>query len=94
VVSCDLVCTAEVMQSGQNFQIIPNLMLKDSEEQTILSVALWNKLYDIVVQLIAGGASVNGSNSKGLTLLHEAILAGDETSALFLLNQQADVNTR
>jgi hypothetical protein len=52
-VSCDLVYIAEMMQSSQNFQIIPNLMLKASEEQTILSVALWKyKLYDIVVQLL------------------------------------------
>ena len=82
------------MHSGANFQIIPNLMLKDSRDQTILSLALWNKMYTIVTQLIASGASINSYNSKGLTLLHEAILASDERSALFLLEQQADVNAR
>ncbi len=40
------------------------------------------------------GADVNIRNGEGLTLLHQAILKQDTESALFLLNQGANVDAR
>jgi ankyrin repeat protein len=39
-----------------------------------------------------GGADVNVRNGKGLTLLHQAILKEDSVTAIFLLDQGADMN--
>jgi ankyrin repeat protein len=39
-----------------------------------------------------GGADVNVRNGKGLTLLHQAILKEDSDTAVFLLEQGADMN--
>ena len=41
-----------------------------------------------------GGASVNVTNSEGLTLLHTAILDEDSEGALFLLNHGAEIDLR
>lgn len=39
-----------------------------------------------------GGADVNVRSGKGLTLLHQAILKEDSETAIFLLDQGADMN--
>lgn len=50
------------------------------------------------VQLICifciAGADVNIRNGDGLTLLHQAILKKDSKTALFLLNQGANVDAK
>jgi hypothetical protein len=38
-----------------------------------------------------GGADVNVRSGKGLTLLHQAILKEDSVTAIFLLDQGADM---
>ena len=44
--------------------------------------------------VIAGGASIDVVNSDGFTLLHNAILDGDNDGAIFLLNNGADIDLR
>ena len=44
--------------------------------------------------LTLGGASVNVTNADGFTLLHLAILDGDATGAIFLLNNCAEIDLR
>ena len=90
-----VVCLAQVTQSGQSLQVIPNLALKDSAGQSVLGVALWteNRL-EIAEQLLGGGANVNDTDNEGRTLLLQAISRRDVDSALFLLRNQADANAR
>ena len=75
-------------------QIIPNFTLKDSQEQTVFGLALWQGYHEIATSLLSGGASVNDVDSDGQTLLHQAINKQDEASALFLLDHQADSNAK
>jgi len=44
--------------------------------------------------MIKAGADVNVTNAEGLTLLHLAIEQGDTQSALFLLDQGANMSSR
>ena len=41
-----------------------------------------------------GGADVNIRNGQGLTLLHQAIAKKDAETALFLLNQGANMDAK
>ena len=75
-------------------QIIPNFALKDSQDQTVLALALWTGFHDTASQLLAGGANINDYNSEGQTMLHQAIMRQDSKSALFLLERQADPNCK
>ena len=74
--------------------IVPNLNLKNSRQQTPLSLALSLGLHPVAQLLIDEGANINSTNSDGLTLLHEAIINKDEQSALFLLNYGSDSNVK
>lgn len=74
--------------------LVPNLNLKNSKQQTPLSLALSLGLHAVAQLLIDEGANINSTNSDGLTLLHEAIINRDEVSALFLLNYGSDSNVR
>lgn len=74
--------------------LTPNLNLKNSKQQTPLSLALKLGLHSVAQLLIDEGASVNITNSDGLTLLHEAIIDEDNRSAMFLLNYGADTNIK
>lgn len=85
---------AKVAVSGDPLQVIPNFTLKDTQDQTVLALALWQGFHDIALQLIAGGANINDYNGEGMTLLHQAIMKQDAASALFLLENQADCNAK
>jgi ankyrin repeat protein len=74
--------------------LVPNLNLKNSKQQTPLSLSLSLGLHSVAQLLIDEGANINSTNSEGLTLLHEAIINRDEQSALFLLNYGSDSNVR
>ncbi|XP_074596039.1 rabankyrin-5 [Brevipalpus obovatus] len=69
-----------------------NLDIKDSNDETPLSIALRLKLLDIAQLLIDEGADPNVQDSNGYTLLHKAIMSGDSRGALFLLNHGADIS--
>ena len=86
--------TAHITKNGDNLQIIPNFTLRDSDGQTAFALALWQHLSEIAVELLSSGANVNDKNSSGATLLHQAISKQDTSSALFLLQQDADPNAK
>ena len=83
-----------LLRSNNNYLIMPNFSIKDSLDQTPLAVALWAGLHDIARKLMLGGASVNDTNSEGLTLLHQAVLRKDTPSCIFLMDNQADIKKR
>ncbi|KAF3421182.1 hypothetical protein E2986_08653 [Frieseomelitta varia] len=73
------------------------LNLKNNANETPLSLAIkapFKKGKDIVLALIKAGANINQCNNEGLTLLHQAILKEDSATAIFLLENGADMNTR
>ncbi|KAI1307992.1 Rabankyrin-5 [Halotydeus destructor] len=80
--------------SGLSASGPPNLNIKNSKQQTPLTLAIKFGLHDVAQLLIDEGASVNITNGNGLTLLHEAIMDGDSRSAMFLLNCGADTNMK
>ena len=86
--------SADVSSGGSALQIIPNLNVKDSTGQTVLGLSLWTGAYDTAKELLKGGADINNVNIEGETLLHQAINKADEQSALFLLDNQADIQSR
>ncbi|CAD6231483.1 GSCOCG00001432001-RA-CDS [Cotesia congregata] len=73
------------------------LECKDQEGETPLSLAIKAPLKrgrEIVEALISAGANINEKNDKGLTLLHQAILKEDSATAIFLLENGADMNAK
>lgn len=70
----------------------PDFNLKTVDGDSALSLALKFDAKDLVPVLIKGGADVNVRNGQDLTLLHQAILKEDAETAVFLLNQSADMN--
>lgn len=73
------------------------LNLKNNVNETPLSLAIkapFKKGKDIVLALIKAGANINQCNNDGLTLLHQVILKEDSATAIFLLENGADMNTR
>lgn len=73
------------------------LITKNNANETPLSLAIkapFKKGKDIVLALIKAGANVNECNEEGLTLLHQAILKEDSATAIFLLENGADMNVK
>ncbi|XP_047363247.1 rabankyrin-5 isoform X1 [Vespa velutina] len=78
---------------GANLQ----LNLKNKAKETPLSLAIkapFKKGKDIVLALIKAGANVNQRNEEGLTLLHQSILKEDSATAIFLLENDAEMNVK
>ncbi|KAK4878403.1 hypothetical protein RN001_010909 [Aquatica leii] len=71
-----------------------NFNLKDSNGETPLSLALNEGFNELVPILIKGKADVNMRNAKDFTLLHQAILKEDSKTAIFLLDNGADMNAK
>ncbi|XP_050520840.1 rabankyrin-5 isoform X2 [Daktulosphaira vitifoliae] len=71
-----------------------NLNLRDSLGDTPLSLALKSDMQHIVPDLIAGGADIDMRNGEGMTLLHQAILKGDDKTALYLVKQGSNFDTK
>lgn len=75
--------------------LIPNFNIKDSDGQSVLSLCLWNSLVNQAKQLIEhGNANVNITDNDGIPLLHQAILRQCTDAALFLLDQQIDIDVK
>ena len=91
---CTLQKTAQALQSRDGIQIIPDFNLRDSNDQTVLGLALWTGLHSFAAQLLHAGANINYTTGDGHTLLHLAIQKQDTSSALFLLEHQADINVK
>ncbi|XP_017848794.1 rabankyrin-5 [Drosophila busckii] len=65
---------------------------KDINGNSPLSLCLALNNVELAPILIAGGADVNDRNGQDLTLLHQAILNGDNKTAVFLLDHGAEIN--
>lgn len=70
----------------------PDFNLKNNDGDSPLSLALSLGKNSLVPILIKGGADVNARNGQDLTLLHQAIMKQDADTAVFLINQNADIN--
>lgn len=71
-----------------------NFNIKDVNSDTPLSLALNEGYKNLVPILIRGNADVNVKNGKNFTLLHQAILKEDSGTAIFLLDNGADMNVK
>ncbi|KAK8784758.1 hypothetical protein V5799_008871 [Amblyomma americanum] len=67
--------------------LIANLNLKNSKDETALSLSLELGLHDMARELLDAGASLDVVDAEGLSLLHRAILHQDTAGAIFLLDQ-------
>lgn len=69
-----------------------NFNIRDANGDTPLSLALSGGYKSLVPILIKGDADVNVKNGKNFTLLHQAIMKEDASTAIFLLDNGADMN--
>lgn len=70
----------------------PDFNIKSESGDMPLSLAMSLRHNDLVPLLIRGGADVNCRNGMDLTLLHQAIIKESPETAIFLLDQGADMN--
>ena len=85
---------SESLGRGGRLNIVPDFNLADSEDQTALELALSTSQLQVAARLLDTGVSIDVKTSEGLALLHKAIMRQDNASALFLLENGADINTR
>jgi ankyrin repeat protein len=79
--------------SDENFQ--PNFNLQDEHGQTVFSLTLWMNMLTIAKQLLQiGHAQINIKDSEQTPLLAQAIIKQNVQAALFLLEQNVDVNQK
>ncbi|EDW37972.1 GL12350 [Drosophila persimilis] len=71
---------------------VPDFNCKDINGDTPLSLCLSLNKTHLVSILIKGGADVNARNRDDFTLLHQSILNSDSDTALFLIENGADIN--
>lgn len=71
-----------------------NFNSRDINGETPLSLALNEGHNGLVPVLIRGKGDVNVRNGKDFTLLHQAILKEDAQTAIFLLDNGADMNAK
>ncbi|XP_011309262.1 rabankyrin-5 [Fopius arisanus] len=84
-----------LLKSSTNSKV--QLNKKNIEGETPLGLAIKTPLKrgrKIVTVLINAGANINEVNEKGLNLLHQAILKEDSATAIFLLENGADMNAK
>lgn len=75
-------------------RIAANFNIRDINGEMPLSLALNEGYNELVPILISGKADVNVRNGKDFTLLHQAILKEDSKTAVFLLDNGADMNAK
>jgi ankyrin repeat protein len=79
--------------SNENFQ--PNFNLQDEHGQSVFSLTLWMNMLIIAKQLLqVGHAQINITDSEQTPLLSQAIMKQNVQAALFLLEQNVDVNQK
>ena len=81
-----------------NFQekdIKPNFNLQDEHGQSVFSLTLWMNMLNIAKQLLQiGQAQIDIKDSEQTPLLAQAIIKQNVPAALFLLEQNVDVNEK
>jgi ankyrin repeat protein len=79
------------MKVARRFKLTP---LINQCEKCLLAMAPEVGLDKIARLLLEGQANMNTTNEEGYTLLHLAIMNGDEKGAIYLLKNAADINMR
>ncbi|CAF1139911.1 unnamed protein product [Adineta ricciae] len=73
----------------------PNFNLQDEHGQSVFSLTLWMNMLPIAKQLLQiGHAQINITDSEQIPLLAQAIIKQNVQAALFLLEQNVDVNQK
>lgn len=78
-----------VMKAARKFKLT---LLIIQCEKNLLAMAPEVGLDKVARLLMEGQANMNTKNDAGFTLLHLAIMNGDEKGAVYLLNNSADIN--
>ncbi|CAH1132015.1 unnamed protein product [Ceutorhynchus assimilis] len=78
--------------NGDEKRLAVNFNQRDINGDTPISLALNLRFKDLVPLLIKGKADINVRNGKDFTLLHQAILKEDASTAVYLLQQGVDIN--
>lgn len=97
VLSNSAECIERFIEHNENsdeVNFVVNFNSRDVDGETPLSLALNEGYNDLVPVLIRGKADVNVRNGKDFTLLHQAILKEDAKTAIFLLDNGADMNAK
>ncbi|CAH0394295.1 unnamed protein product [Bemisia tabaci] len=92
-------CVKAILQfkatQDQNATVVADLNLKNSRDDSPLSLALNCQMQHVVPDLIKGGADINvRTGEERLTLLHQAIINEDAKIATFLLEQGANMDAK
>ncbi|XP_066251901.1 rabankyrin-5 isoform X2 [Euwallacea similis] len=82
----------EQTSNNEDTRLPVNFNLRDINGDTAISLALQLRFRELVPLLIKGKADINVRNGKDYTLLHQAILKEDATTAAYLLEQGVDIN--
>jgi ankyrin repeat protein len=79
--------------SNENYK--PNFNLQDEHGQSVFSLTLWMNMLTIAKQLLQiGHAQINITDIEQTPLLAQAIMKQNVQAALFLLEQNVDVNQK
>ena len=71
-----------------------NLNLRDGQDETPLSLALWTDQFDIAQRLLRAGADIECIDREEPGMLYVAILREKPRAALFLLENGANYKKR
>lgn len=91
---CVLNNSVECIREFIKYRDCVNFNARDANGDTPISLALNEGYNGLVPILIEGKADVNVRNGKDFTLLHQAILKEDSKTAIFLLDNGADINAQ
>ena len=81
--------------STNRVDAILNLTLRDGNDETPLSLALWTGQFEVALKLLDNGADIEcPRNSDGMPLLYQAIVREQCNACLFLLNHGANFKKR
>ncbi|CAF3943262.1 unnamed protein product [Adineta steineri] len=84
-----------ILEKNSDENLKPNFNLQDEHGQSVFSLTLWMNMLTIAKQLLQiGHAEINITDSEQTPLLAQAIMKQNVQAALFLLEQNVDVNQK
>ena len=87
-------CVANSVSSGR-IEITLNIGLRDGDQDTPLSLALWTGQLDVAIKVLDAGADLECiSTDSGMNLLYRAIIREQPLACLFLLDHGANFRRR
>ena len=88
-----MVISSGTMSSGK-LEIGLNVNLRDGNNETALSLSLWNDQFEVASQLLKQGADIECLDMEESGLLYISIMREKADAALFLLDNGADFKKR